>query len=70
MYTSMSNDDDVPSWDQALLSPAHAHVYLKYLAPCDDDLEPAEAQTLPAFVSPTALSSDYSTDSEPVEEDP
>ncbi|GKB87887.1 hypothetical protein Tco_0960159 [Tanacetum coccineum] len=91
-YTSMSNDDDVPSWgiplmdayesepeapetvlqslDQAPLSPAHAPVYLKYLAPSDDELEPAEAQTLPASVSPTALSPDYSMESESVEEDP
>ncbi|GKG07433.1 hypothetical protein Tco_0330402, partial [Tanacetum coccineum] len=54
--------------DQAPLSPAHALVYLEFLAPSDDDLETAEAQ--PASVSPTALSSDYSADFEPVEEDP
>ncbi|GJS03804.1 hypothetical protein Tco_0320312 [Tanacetum coccineum] len=39
-YTSMSSDDDVPSWDQAPLSPAHAPVYSEYLALSDDDLEP------------------------------
>ncbi|GKF18975.1 hypothetical protein Tco_0063893 [Tanacetum coccineum] len=72
-YTSMSSDNDVPSWgiplmdayesdpeapeaapqspDQAPLSPAHAPVYPEYHAPSDDDLEPAEAQPLPAFVS-------------------
>ncbi|GKF58123.1 hypothetical protein Tco_0171660 [Tanacetum coccineum] len=55
-YTSMSSDDDVPSW-------AHALVYSEYRAP-------AEAQPLPASVSPTVLSPDYSADFEPVEEDP
>ncbi|GJX13557.1 hypothetical protein Tco_0205315 [Tanacetum coccineum] len=35
--------------DQAPLSPAHALVYLEFLAPSDDDLETAEAQPLPAF---------------------
>ncbi|GKC70761.1 hypothetical protein Tco_1116644 [Tanacetum coccineum] len=40
--------------------------------PCTiyDDLESAEAQPLPASVSPTTLSPDYSADSEPVEGDP
>ncbi|GKA58524.1 putative reverse transcriptase domain-containing protein, partial [Tanacetum coccineum] len=56
--------------DQAPLSPAHALMYPEYLAPSDDDLEPAKAQSLPVSVSPTALSLDYSADSEPVEEDP
>ncbi|GJU00206.1 hypothetical protein Tco_1110544 [Tanacetum coccineum] len=55
---------------QAPLSPAHDPEYPVYLAPSDDDLEPAEAQSLPVFVSPTALSPDYSTDSDPVEDDP
>ncbi|GJR38701.1 hypothetical protein Tco_1214385 [Tanacetum coccineum] len=36
----------------------------------DDDLEPAEAQALPAPVSPAPLSPDYSEDSEPIEDDP
>ncbi|GKC72694.1 hypothetical protein Tco_1118577 [Tanacetum coccineum] len=49
-YTSMSNDDDCP--DQASLSPAHAPVYPEYLAPSDDDLEPPEAQPLPASEEP------------------
>ncbi|GJW69527.1 putative reverse transcriptase domain-containing protein [Tanacetum coccineum] len=91
-YTSMSSDDDVPSWGislrcfsmsyrkapegrhhlqhQAPLSPAHALVYSEYRAPSDDDLEPAEAQPLPASVPPTVLSPDYSADFEPVKEDP
>nr|GEX23299.1 hypothetical protein [Tanacetum cinerariifolium] len=91
-YTSMSIDDDVPSWGillmnayesdlevpevalqslyQAPLSPAYASVYLEYLAPSDYDLEPVEAQPLPASVSPTALLPDYSVESEVVEEDP
>ncbi|GKA94131.1 hypothetical protein Tco_0816117 [Tanacetum coccineum] len=34
--------------DQAPLLPVHAPVYPEYLAPCDDDLDPAEAQPLPA----------------------
>ncbi|GJT02525.1 putative reverse transcriptase domain-containing protein [Tanacetum coccineum] len=55
--------------DQAPLSFPHDPMYSEYLAPSDDDLEPAEAQLLPASVSPTALSPDYSVDSEPVEED-
>ncbi|GKA56585.1 hypothetical protein Tco_0755657 [Tanacetum coccineum] len=66
----MSSDNDVPSWDQAPLLPAHAPEYPEYLAPSDDDLEPAEAQPIHAFVSPTVLSLDYSTDFESVEEDP
>nr|GEY16220.1 hypothetical protein [Tanacetum cinerariifolium] len=57
------------SLNQAPLSPAHALVYLKYLAPSDDDLEPAEAQPLHASVSLTALSLNYSVDFELVEED-
>ncbi|GKG58939.1 hypothetical protein Tco_0602648, partial [Tanacetum coccineum] len=56
--------------DQALLSPAHAPVYPEYLAPSDDDLEPAEAQPLLVSVSPTTLSPNYLADSEPVKEDP
>nr|GEW19757.1 retrotransposon protein, putative, Ty1-copia subclass [Tanacetum cinerariifolium] len=90
-YTSMSSDDDVPSWDiplmdayesnleapkaapqspdQASLFPTHALVYPEYLAPSDDDLDPSEAQPLPASISPTVLSSDYSTDFMPVKED-
>ncbi|GKB07779.1 putative reverse transcriptase domain-containing protein [Tanacetum coccineum] len=56
--------------DQAPLLPAHAPEYPEYLAPSDDDLEPAEAQPIHAFVSPTVLSLDYSTDFESVEEDP
>nr|GEX58336.1 hypothetical protein [Tanacetum cinerariifolium] len=55
--------------DQAPLLPVHALVYLAYLAPSDDDLEPAEDQPLPASISPTTLLSDYSIDSEPVNED-
>ncbi|GKD37532.1 hypothetical protein Tco_1257739, partial [Tanacetum coccineum] len=55
--------------NQAPLSLANAPVYPEYLAPSDDDLEPAEAQPLPASVSPTALLPDYSADSEPFEED-
>ncbi|GJU59746.1 hypothetical protein Tco_1237512 [Tanacetum coccineum] len=62
-YTSMSSDDDISSW-------AHTPTYLEYLAPSDDDLEPAKAQPLLASVSPTILSPDYSTDFEPMEEDP
>ncbi|GKB10486.1 hypothetical protein Tco_0844409 [Tanacetum coccineum] len=58
------------SLDQAPLSPAHAPVYPEYLAPSDDDLEPAEAQSLPVSVSLTTLLPNYLADSEPVEEDP
>ncbi|GKD14660.1 hypothetical protein Tco_1199067 [Tanacetum coccineum] len=70
----VESDSEAPeaapqSPDQAPLSPAHAPVYLEYLAPSDDDLEPAEAQPLPASVSPTVLSPDYLADFEPVEED-
>ncbi|GJV48163.1 putative reverse transcriptase domain-containing protein [Tanacetum coccineum] len=57
-YTSMSNDDDVPSWGIPLMD-----AY-------ESDPEPVEAQPLPASVSPTTLSPDYSADSEPVEGDP
>ncbi|GKD28639.1 hypothetical protein Tco_1239417, partial [Tanacetum coccineum] len=45
-YTSMSSDDDVPSW-------AHAPVYLEYLAPSADGLKPAEAQPLPTSEEPS-----------------
>ncbi|GJU51051.1 hypothetical protein Tco_1220606 [Tanacetum coccineum] len=55
--------------DPAPLSPAHASVYLEYVVPSDDNLEPAEAQPLPASVSLTVFSPDYSVDSEPMEED-
>nr|GEV60281.1 hypothetical protein [Tanacetum cinerariifolium] len=48
--------------NQAPFSPAYALVYLKYLAPSDDDLEPVEAQPLHASISPTALSLNYSAD--------
>ncbi|GJZ89275.1 hypothetical protein Tco_0661057, partial [Tanacetum coccineum] len=44
-------------------------MYPEYLAPSNDDLDPAEAQPLPASVSPTALLPDYSADSEPFKED-
>ncbi|GKC10663.1 putative reverse transcriptase domain-containing protein [Tanacetum coccineum] len=89
-YTSMSSDNDVPSWgiplmdsyesdpeaheaalqssDQTPLSPAHAPVYLEYLAPSDDDLEPVEAQPLLASALPTTLLLDYSVNTEPEEE--
>ncbi|GKG12867.1 hypothetical protein Tco_0347104 [Tanacetum coccineum] len=56
--------------DYASLSPEHAPEYPKYLAPSNDDLDPAEAQPLTASVSPTVLSPDYSSDSKPIEEDP
>nr|GEV39542.1 putative reverse transcriptase domain-containing protein [Tanacetum cinerariifolium] len=78
-YTFVSSDDDLPSWGiplmdayepEAPLSPVHAPVYPEYLAPTDDDIEPAEDQPLPASASPTSISPDYSTDSEPVEDDP
>ncbi|GJW91015.1 putative reverse transcriptase domain-containing protein [Tanacetum coccineum] len=78
-YTSVSSDDDLPSWGiplmeayepEAPLSPVHALVYPEYLAPSDDDIAPAEDQPLPAPASPAALSPNYSADSEPAEEDP
>ncbi|GJW79238.1 hypothetical protein Tco_0140920 [Tanacetum coccineum] len=55
--------------NQAPLSPSYAPVYPEYVVPSDDDL-PAEDQPLAASASPTALSLDYLTDSEPVEDDP
>ncbi|GJW49578.1 hypothetical protein Tco_0090929 [Tanacetum coccineum] len=79
MYTSVSSDDDLPSWciplmdayePEAPLLPVYALVYPEYLAPSDDDITPAEDQPLPAPASPTALSLDYSADSESAEEDP
>nr|GEZ37780.1 hypothetical protein [Tanacetum cinerariifolium] len=36
----------------------------------NDDLEPVEAQALPTPVLPAPLSSDYSTDFEPIKDDP
>ncbi|GJW90709.1 hypothetical protein Tco_0168262 [Tanacetum coccineum] len=62
-YTSVSSDDNLPSWGIPLM---------EYLAPSDDDIAPAEDQPLPA--SPIALSPGYIVDSEPIkdesEEDP
>ncbi|GKC27341.1 hypothetical protein Tco_1034635 [Tanacetum coccineum] len=43
---------------------------LEYVVPSDDNLEPAEAQLLPAFVSLIVFLPDYSADSEPMDEDP
>ncbi|GKC69239.1 hypothetical protein Tco_1115122 [Tanacetum coccineum] len=43
--------------------------YLEYLVPSDDEV-PIEDQPLPADASPTALSSCYVVDSDPLEEDP
>ncbi|GKE58566.1 hypothetical protein Tco_1497751, partial [Tanacetum coccineum] len=51
-------------------TPAHAPEYQEYVAPSDDDLEPAKDQPLPASVSPTVLSPDYLADSKLMEEDP
>nr|GEW96680.1 hypothetical protein [Tanacetum cinerariifolium] len=48
-------------------SPAHTP---KYSPPADDDLELVEVQELPAPISPAYLSSDYSADSELIEDDP
>nr|GEY45416.1 hypothetical protein [Tanacetum cinerariifolium] len=55
--------------DQALLSVVHASVYPKYLTSSDNDITPAEDQPLPASALPTTLSSNYSADSKPIEED-
>ncbi|GKC75658.1 hypothetical protein Tco_1126432, partial [Tanacetum coccineum] len=65
-YTSISSDDDIPSWGIPLMDAYEP----EYLAPYDDDIAPTEDQSLPASASPTTLSLDYSADSEPVEEDP
>ncbi|GJR71699.1 putative reverse transcriptase domain-containing protein [Tanacetum coccineum] len=51
-------------------SPDHAPLSLEYAPPTDDDMEPTEAQALPAHVLPAPLSPDYSADSEPIEDDP
>nr|GEY99212.1 hypothetical protein [Tanacetum cinerariifolium] len=48
-------------------SPVHAP---KYAPPADDDLELVEVQELLAPISPAYLSSDYSADSELIEDDP
>ncbi|GJR71693.1 hypothetical protein Tco_0084058 [Tanacetum coccineum] len=51
-------------------SPVYAPLSPEYAPPTDDDLEPTEAQALLAPVLPAPLSPDYSTDSEPIEDDP
>ncbi|GJU32831.1 retrovirus-related pol polyprotein from transposon TNT 1-94 [Tanacetum coccineum] len=51
-------------------SPSYTIDSLEYASPSDDNLELAKAQALPAPVSPTPLSPDYSVDSEPIEDDP
>ncbi|GKG58724.1 hypothetical protein Tco_0594494, partial [Tanacetum coccineum] len=43
---------------------------LEYAQPTDDDLEPAEAHTLPAPVLPALLSPDYSAEFELIEDHP
>ncbi|GKE38047.1 hypothetical protein Tco_1461452 [Tanacetum coccineum] len=58
------------AYEAASQSPEHAPLSSKHAPPADDNLEPAEAQTLPAPVSPVPLSPDYSTDIEPIEDDP
>ncbi|GJW49610.1 hypothetical protein Tco_0090961 [Tanacetum coccineum] len=79
MYTSVSSDDDLPSWGIPLMDAYEpkaplllvlAPVYPEYLAPSDDDIALVEDQSLPAPASPTALSLDYSANSELVEENP
>ncbi|GJU08754.1 hypothetical protein Tco_1125184 [Tanacetum coccineum] len=65
-YTSVSSDDDLPSWGISLMDAYEP----EYLAPSDDNIAPTEDQSLPASASPTTLTLDYSVDSEPVEEDP
>ncbi|GKE21820.1 hypothetical protein Tco_1433332, partial [Tanacetum coccineum] len=58
-YTSISSDDDLPSWGIPLMDAYEP-----------ETKAPTEDQSLPASGSPTTLSLDYSADSEPVEEDP
>ncbi|GJV57624.1 hypothetical protein Tco_1458629 [Tanacetum coccineum] len=72
-YTSMSSDDDVPSWGIPLMDAYDFDPEAPEAAPQSPDqapLSPAHALPLPASVSPTAFSPDYSTDSKPAEKDP
>ncbi|GKF30064.1 hypothetical protein Tco_0096406 [Tanacetum coccineum] len=65
---------DSKGFEDALESPEHTPLSLayapKYASLADDNLEPAEAHALPAPVSPAPLSPYYSTDSEPIKDDP
>ncbi|GJT83571.1 hypothetical protein Tco_1057913 [Tanacetum coccineum] len=55
---------------QAPPSPAYAPDSPEYATPSNDDLEPTEAQALPAPVLPAPQVLDYSTDSKPIEDNP
>ncbi|GKB45920.1 hypothetical protein Tco_0896673 [Tanacetum coccineum] len=66
-YESDASEAAPQSLEHAPLLPTYAP---EYAAPADDDLEPAEAQALPAPVSPALLSLKYSADSDPIEDDP
>nr|GEX51276.1 hypothetical protein [Tanacetum cinerariifolium] len=79
MYTSVSSDDDLPSWGiplmeayepEAPLLLVHALVYLEYLAPSGEDIAPAKDQLLPAPALPTTLSLGYIAKSFPIEDGP
>ncbi|GJS03062.1 hypothetical protein Tco_0319570 [Tanacetum coccineum] len=66
-YESYASKATPWSPKHAPLLPAYA---LEYAPLVDDDLEPIEAQTLPAAVSPAPLSPNYSADFEPIKDDP
>nr|GEW76335.1 retrovirus-related Pol polyprotein from transposon TNT 1-94 [Tanacetum cinerariifolium] len=74
-YLHLESDVDGSSWGIHLMTVYESYASeaalhsLKYASPADDDLEPAEAQALPAPVLPSPLSLDYSVDFEPIEDD-
>ncbi|GJU33983.1 hypothetical protein Tco_1182337 [Tanacetum coccineum] len=71
-YTSMSSDNDVPSWGIPFMDAYESDPEALEAAPQSPNqapLSPAHAPPLPASVSPTVLSPDYLVDSKPVEED-